>query len=135
MTAYSAVGLIPASKQSVGGEKMVKIKKANGELVPFDKERLVVSIINANVDRTIAEGIADKTPVTDGMLSSELRSVVSEQLREYDPVSAEIYSTKGKLSARSSEEPSEGIAHLSLSAMERLKVKVGDIIDLLSSDS
>ena len=113
---------------------MVNITRENGVSEPFDKERLVQSIINADVDENTAREVADAINFQGGTLSSDLRKEVTLILMGLDPKLANIYATKGKLSAKKGIESKKGTAQLHPTTMERLKVTVGEIIDVFTVD-
>ena len=113
---------------------MVNITRENGVSEPFDKERLVQSIINADVDEKIAREVADTVNFQGGTHSSDLRKEVTLILMGLDPKLANVYATKGKLSAKKATESKKGTAQLNPTTMERLKVTVGEIIDIFTVD-
>ncbi len=74
-------------------EKKVKVKKVDGSLEDFDKNKLIDSIVAAGASKRLAKQIANyvEKHAYDGIPTSEIRRMVLIKLNEKKPEAAEAW--------------------------------------------
>ena len=112
---------------------MAKVTKWNGTSEPFDREKIVASIRKSGMDATAARTIANMVPERD-VTTAELRKTITNHIRSHDPEAADRYEGTLRLALRKSVETAKGVARITENALNRMKVKVGDTIDLMHGD-
>jgi predicted transcriptional regulator with HTH domain len=101
----------------------VKIKKKNGELQEYDREKLERSIQNAGGSIEISRIVSGRMLPLEGLNSSDLRRRVGEELNRENPALSGAYLSTKSLTARSDPNLAQGAAGLNTEHMVGLKVE------------
>ncbi len=78
---------------------MLYVRKASGELVPFEKRKIVNTVMRAGADKKLADLVATKveSAVKDGISTQEILNLTLKLLDRYKPNVAARYSLKSAI--------------------------------------
>jgi len=78
---------------------MIYVKKASGELVPFDKTKIVNTVMRAGADKKLAEMVASKVEAAakEGISTQDILKLTLNILDKYKPYVAARYSLKSAI--------------------------------------
>lgn len=112
---------------------MANVTKRNGTTETYKREKIVNSIKKAGLDDAAARKIANAIPERD-ISTAELRKTITENVRMTNQEAAARYEGTTRLVARKSVQSAKGVARMTQNTLNRMKVKVGDTIDLIHGD-
>ena len=113
---------------------MSLVKKKNGATEEFDSKKIEDSLRNTGTTDETAKEVASKVRVKEGITTTDIRRTVSRELKKINAEAAKSYSEARRLVAKKSMEAAEGIAWFSKETMNRLKLKTGEVMDILHGD-
>ncbi len=113
---------------------MVFIRKRDGELEEFDRDKIYRSICYAGGDEKTAREISDRINVVEGIDTDQIRNFVIEELRKIDPVAASCYQKTLRFIANEALDLERGVAKISEKVMHRLRIRPGDTFHIVSGD-
>ena len=108
---------------------MVTITKRDGSTEPFDRKKIERSIQKAGIDEATAETIAAAIPER-SMTTMQIRTSVTDKLRERSDELADRYSASFRLRVKRSAGAVKGVALMAKETMDRLGMKIGEMLHL-----
>lgn len=108
---------------------MTQVTKRDSSTEPFNRQKIERSIRKAGADETTAKEIAGEIP-DKTMSTCQIRVSVTDKLRERSDDLADHYASTFRLMLKRGEESLRGVALMAEETMERLKIKLGDVLHL-----
>jgi hypothetical protein len=110
---------------------LANVKKKDGRTEMFNRTKLERSMKDAGADESTAREVASKVEDREGMTTDEIRRTVSNELRQRKAEVAERYANTKRLAAKKAVDAAKGTARITENCMEKMKLKSGDIIELM----
>lgn len=113
---------------------MTEIRKRSGREEEFNREKLRKSIRSAGASEDTSREIAARIVVSEGVNTSQIRSVVAEQLEKRESQACRRYRGTRSYVAKVGSGLEKEFVQLRADMMEELEARPGDTLELISSD-